>query len=110
MRFIDKTGCKSAFEKGKDSSIQSLGKLTKTACRIAEQNKLGLLKTRQGCYRVIKESGLGAYEDFFTDLISDIIEMLFLEECGKYTGGIEVDETVLSTVPSMKEISSNRYY
>ena len=24
MRFIDKTGCKSAFEKGKDTEIQSL--------------------------------------------------------------------------------------
>ena len=68
MRYIDKTGCKSAFEKGRDASIQSMGKLTKTACRIAEQNRLGLLKTRQGCYRIIKESGLGAYEDFFTTL------------------------------------------
>ena len=68
MRFIDKTGCKSAFKKGKDTEIQSLGKLTKTACRIAEENKLGVLKTRQGCYRIIKESGLGAYSDFLTDL------------------------------------------
>jgi hypothetical protein len=86
MRFIDKTGCKSAFEKGKDSSIQSLGKLTKTACRIAEQNKLGLLKTRQGCYRVIKESGLGAYEDFFTDLaeVDDFLKHLDRHESTKY--------------------------
>ena len=86
MRFIDKTGCKSAFEKGKDSSIQSLGKLTKTACRIAEQNKLGLLKTRQGCYRVIKESGLGAYEDFFTDLaeVDDFPKHLDRHESTKY--------------------------
>lgn len=86
MRFIDKTGCKSAFEKGKDSNIQSLGKLTKTACRIAEQNKLGLLKTRQGCYRVIKESGLGAYEDFFTDLaeVDDFLKHLDRHESTKY--------------------------
>lgn len=86
MRFIDKTGCKSAFEKGKDISIQSLGKLTKTACRIAEQNKLGLLKTRQGCYRVIKESGLGAYEDFFTDLaeVDDFLKHLDRHESTKY--------------------------
>ena len=86
MRFIDKTGCKSAFEKGKDRSIQSLGKLTKTACRIAEQNKLGLLKTRQGCYRVIKESGLGAYEDFFTDLaeVDDFLKHLDRHESTKY--------------------------
>ena len=86
MRFIDKTGCKSAFEKGKDSSIQSLVKLTKTACRIAEQNKLGLLKTRQGCYRVIKESGLGAYEEFFTDLaeVDDFLKHLDRHESTKY--------------------------
>ena len=68
MRFIDKTGCKSAFEKGNSKEVTSLGKLTKEACKIAKANGLGLLKTRQGAYRVIKESGLGAYEDFLTDL------------------------------------------
>ena len=31
MRYIDKTGCKSAFEKGKNKEITSLGKLTKKA-------------------------------------------------------------------------------
>ena len=86
MRYIDKTGCKSAFEKGKDSNIQSMGKLTKTACRIAEQNRLGVLKTRQGCYRVIKESGLGAYEDFFTTLaeVDDFLKNLDQHESTKY--------------------------
>ena len=86
MRYIDKTGCKSAFEKGKDSNIQSMGKLTKTACRIAEQNRLGLLKTRQGCYRVIKESGLGSYEDFFTTLaeVDDFLKHLNQHESTKY--------------------------
>ena len=68
MRYIDKTGCKSAFEKGSDRNIESLGKLTRTACRIAEQNRLGVLKTRQGAYRIIKECGLGAYEDFLFSL------------------------------------------
>ena len=86
MRYIDKTGCKSAFEKGKDSNIQSMGKLTKTACRIAEQNRLGVLKTRQGCYRVIKESGLGAYEDFFIALaeVDDFLKHLDQHESTKY--------------------------
>ena len=68
MRFIDKTGCKSAFEKGVDKEVTSLGKLTRTATKIAESKGLGLLKTRQGYYRVIKECGLGAYEDFFSTL------------------------------------------
>ena len=68
MRFIDKTGCKSAFEKGNSKEVTSLGKLTKEACKIAKANGLGVLKTRQGAFRIIKECGLGAYEDFFTDL------------------------------------------
>ena len=68
MRFIDKTNCKSAFEKGTDREVKSLGKLTRTATKIAEENGLGVLKTRQGAYRIIKECGLGAYEDFLTDL------------------------------------------
>ena len=86
MRFIDHTGCKSAFEKGKDSNIQSMGKLTKTACQIAEQNKLGLLKTRQGCYRIIKESGLGAYSDFLTTLteVDTFFKHLDRHESTKY--------------------------
>ena len=80
MRFIDKTGCKSAFEKGNSKEVTSLGKLTKAACKIAKENKLGVLKTRQGAYRIIKESGLGAYEDFFTDL-AEVDEFLkHLEE------------------------------
>lgn len=68
MRFIDKTGCKSAFEKGADKDIKTMGKLTRTATKIAEGKRLGLLKNRQGYYRVIKECGLGAYEDFFSTL------------------------------------------
>ena len=69
MRFIDKTGCKSAFEKGASKEIKSLGKLTRTATKKAEENKLGVLKTRQGFYRVIKECGLGgACDEFFKDL------------------------------------------
>lgn len=86
MRYIDKTGCQSAFEKGKDSRIQSLGRLSKEACSLAEQKRLGLLKTRQGWYRIIKESGLGAYEDFFTDLkeVDTFLKHLDRHENTKY--------------------------
>ena len=84
MRYIDKTGCKSAFEKGADKEVTSLGKLTKEACKIAKANGLGLLKTRQGAYRVIKESGLGAYENFFTDL-AEVDEFLKNLEAHKGT-------------------------
>ncbi len=86
MRFIDKTGCKSGFEKGCDKEIESLGKLTKKACKIAKENKLGVLKTRQGAYRIIKESGLGAYEDFLSDLaeVDEFLKNLDAHKGTKY--------------------------
>ena len=86
MRYVDKTGCKSAFEKGKSSEISNLGKLTKTACRIAKKNGLGLLKTRQGVYRIIKESGVGAYKDFFTNLadVDCFLKNLDAHKASKY--------------------------
>ena len=86
MRYIDKTGCKSAFEKGNDSDIQKMGALTRTATKIAEANKLGLMKTRQGFYRVIKECGLGAYEDAFSTLaeVDDFLKHLDQHEDTKY--------------------------
>ncbi len=68
MRYIDHTNCKTAFEKGEDHEIQSLGKLTRTATKIAEANGLGVLKNRHGYYRSIKKSGLGAYEDVLSTL------------------------------------------
>lgn len=68
MRFIDKTGCRSPFEKGTDKEVKTLGKLTRAATKIAEENKLGVLKTRFGQYRIIRECGLGAYEDVLDDL------------------------------------------
>lgn len=68
MRFIDKTGCKNAFEKGHDKEISKMGALSSEACRIAENAGLGVMKTRQGVYRIIKKSGLGAYSDFLVSL------------------------------------------
>ena len=69
MRYIDRSNCKSIHDKGVDSDIQKLGKLTRTATKIAESKKLGVLKlSHDGGYRVIRESGLGAYMDTFADL------------------------------------------
>ena len=67
MRYIDHTG-KNALERGNSSEIQSLGALTRKATRIAEENGLGVLKNRQGAYRIIKTCGLGAYSDAFGTL------------------------------------------
>lgn len=68
MRYIDRTGCRSISEKGKDQEITSMGKLTRTATRIAEANGLGLLKTHWGVYKIIRACGLGAYTDSLEDL------------------------------------------
>lgn len=58
MRFIDRTG-KKFGERGESRNIEKMGKLTKKATRVAEERKLGLLKTSHGPYRIIKECGLG---------------------------------------------------
>ncbi len=68
MRYIDRTNCKSISEKGKDAEITKMGKLTRTATKIAEANGLGLLKTHWGVYKVIRACGLGAYTDELKDL------------------------------------------
>lgn len=68
MRYIDCINKKSAFERGEDHEIKTMGKLTRTATKIAEENGLGLLRNRQGYYRIIKACGLGAYEDFMSSL------------------------------------------
>lgn len=75
MRYIDKTGCKSAFEKGNSQEIKTLGNLTRKATQIAEKRGLGVMKTRWGAYKVIRECGLGAYSDAFATL-EDVNEFL----------------------------------
>ena len=68
MRYIDRTNCKSMSEKGIDRNITKMGKLTRTATKIAENKRLGLLKNGRGYYMVIRECGLGAYNDMLKDL------------------------------------------
>ena len=86
MRYIDHTNCKSAFERGESREIQSMGKLTRTATKIAEANGLGVLRNRKGAYRIIKASGLGAYEDFLTSLaeVDDFLKHLDTHKSTKY--------------------------
>ncbi len=78
MRYIDRTGCKSIHEKGKDAEITKMGKLTRAATKIAEANHLGLLKTHWGVYRVIRECGLGGYDADLKDLaeVDDFLKHL----------------------------------
>ena len=86
MRYIDHSNCKTAFEKGEDHEIKSLGKLTSTATTIAEENGLGVLKNRQGLYRIIKKSGLGAYGDVLSSLaeVDDFLRNLDSHKATKY--------------------------
>ncbi len=85
MRYIDHTG-KKPLEKGESSEIKSLGALTTKATKIAEANGLGLLKNRQGAYRIIKASGLGAYEDTLDSLaeVDSFFKNLAKHESTKY--------------------------
>lgn len=78
MRYIDRTNCKSMSDKGADHEIKTMGKLTRKATKIAEENHLGLLKTHFGIYRVISESGLGAYKTDLEDLaaVDDFLKNL----------------------------------
>ena len=68
MRYIDRTNCKSMHDKGKSSEITKMGKLTRTATKIAEKEGLGLLKTHFGTYRIIRACGLGAYMEDMKNL------------------------------------------
>lgn len=86
MRYIDHINCKSAFERGESREIKSMGKLTRTATKIAEANGLGVLRNRQGAYRIIKACGLGAYEDFLSSLaeVDDFFKHLDAHKSTKY--------------------------
>lgn len=68
MRYIDRTNCRTAFERGETREVISLGPLSAVAAGIAKADGLGVMKTRQGAYRIVTESGLGAYSDFFSSL------------------------------------------
>lgn len=68
MRFIDRSHCTSMKQKGQDTEIQAMGALTKAAAQKAESLGLGLLKNSRGAYRIIRKSGLGAYDEFFANL------------------------------------------
>lgn len=86
MRFIDHINCKAALERGESREVKSMGALTRTATKIAEENGLGVLRNRQGAYRIIKASGLGAYSDFLGSLaeVDDFFKHLGAHASTKY--------------------------
>ena len=86
MKFIDHINCKGAFERGESHEVFRMGELTRTATKIAEANGLGIIRTRQGVYRIIKTSGFGVYEGFFASLmeVDDFFKHLDAHEGTKY--------------------------
>ena len=86
MKFIDHINCKGAFERGESHEVFRMGELTRTATKIAEANGLGLMRTRQGVYRIIKTSGFGVYKDFFASLteVDEFFKHLDAHEGTKY--------------------------
>lgn len=92
MRYIDRSKCKSATDRGIDRDIIQTRELTRSATRIAEYLKLGVLKTRDGYYRIIRESGLGSPEH--ADAIFDTLA--------------EVDSYLKSLMPDMSGSSKRR--
>lgn len=74
MRFIDKSGCNSAFEKGMSINVKRTGKLTRTSTKIAEGLGLGVLKRRDGKFRIIRECGLGSKYDEYFDTLQEVDE------------------------------------
>lgn len=86
MRYIDRTNCKTAFEPAPSTDIKTLGALTREATAAAERNRLGLLKSRRGVYRIIKACGLGAYEDMLGTLeeVNEFFLNLDKHEATKY--------------------------
>ena len=86
MRFIDHINCKGAFERGETHEVFRMGELTRAATKIAEANGLGLMRTSQGDYRIIKTSGFGVYKDFFASLteVDEFFKHLDTHESAKY--------------------------
>ena len=51
-----------------------------------------------------------AYEDWFSDLSARTIAMLFNQKCSAYMEMVTVNEEAFATLPSMKDIGTNRAY
>ena len=51
-----------------------------------------------------------AYEDWFSDLSARTVAMLFNQKCSAYMEMVTVDEEAFATLPSMKDIGTNRAY
>lgn len=82
MRFIDRSDVTSVNTEGKDYDVYSLigddgDRLTKEACAIAEEYKLGVLRLSHGRgYKIIKESGSGSQFDVTYQSLDEVDDAL----------------------------------
>ncbi len=81
-----------------------------------EIGDVALVSSKFG-YHIVKkyEHSEKAYENevnetWFQSFNSDLIQSMFLAECRKYFSEIKLDEAVLASVPSMKDVGINYYY
>jgi len=86
------------------------------ALQTMEDGETMMVKSAMGYHLIMKYAhSEKAYEKeanevWFSDFNTRLIEKLYLELCKSYYADIKVDEAVLATVPSMKEIGINYYY
>lgn len=75
-----------------------------------------MLDTEYGCHIVMRVSLPSdaatnkTYEEWFTDLVARVADMLFDAKIAPYHERITVDNDVFASVKSMKEIGTNFYY
>ena len=81
-----------------------------------EVGETALVESDYGYHVIMKypvEKGAWAEEDnkdWFEGFEEGLVDHLFMKMCEQYTDQVTVDEDVLATVPSMKQIGTNFYY
>ncbi len=98
-----------------DNSYDYLNDIADTLAE-AEDGQLRMVSSEYG-YNVVMKYPVpadaatnDAYTDWFGDLSTRTVAMLFNKKCAPYMEKVKVDNDVYATLPSMKEIGTNRTY
>jgi hypothetical protein len=81
-----------------------------------EVGEAAILDTEYGCHVILRyampsdAASNDDYSDWFSDLVSRVVEQLFSAKCAPYVERITVDSDVFAALPSMKEVAVNYYY
>ena len=97
------------------SSYAYLSQLV-SAMEELEEGEITLVKSDFG-YHIVRKYAHSdkAYDKeenktWFSSFYSGLIEQLFMERCEEHANDISLDEALLATAPSMKEVGINYYY